>query len=348
MNINGRLFISRNSPQDLFLEVSGATQVYIETLEDKVQYPLSYDSALKLWTGKLVFDTLGDKTLEEFAYNSRESTSRLINPVTVFEQSTIIDKDSRLPIDNVKISIYEKNPLNKQFHLWDSANYGISNPFNVSFGSYSLILPPGEFYLFTDKDGYLSSYSYVSILNRHSFVVSQIELQKSQINIFANLAYYLNQSSANFELIPQFVDVTPQKAVFLDISKLNIQVDGKIENIASKLEKEKPSVLMFFNTWNTLNQQQIENFSVVADLLNNQFNFVNLTTLDPLAKGEVYAIRGEYQIQLYQIASNVFDDYDVNSMPYFLIVDKDGKVIDNFTYLYSAIDLQKKIQTFIK
>ncbi len=343
MSASGVVHFVVDEPQTFYIEAVGATEGLVRNIDTDDEYPLMYDQALKLWVGELVFTEPGVFRLEAEFGNSLETRTREINTVQVVERSGIVDASTGEPLDNVTLTVFEHDVDTGSFRKWNASAYGQTNP-RVVNGYFSVVLPEGEFYLEFRKDEYQTLNSLITEVDQRSAVTALVQMPERK-NIFQGAAsLFTTDSYNNFTL-----EVTPLPY----ISLLNIgqqapdifftTADGGQTTLYDELEPN--GTLMFvYSTWNTNAQIQNEIFTAVSEFFKGRYKFIPITTLEPEGVTSTQEARGEYGIDYYQPASSFYDDYYTISLPMFLALNADGKLVGQTVGPRSAVELIEWIE----
>jgi len=211
---------------------------------------------------------------------------------------------------------------------------------------FSVILPPGEFYLKITSSGYSSATSLITTVERQSVATAAITLVP-QGGFVSDLMSRLTSVAQSFPLIitPMPERVSPQINQIMP----NIQVQTSENQLVNLFgEETKPIVLMVYSAWNTLAQEQIDIFTKAAAKLRDLAKFIPLSTLEPvdLTTGQIK--RGDYEMNFYKPTNKFFDDYMIIGLPQFFIMGQDQKLLGVIVGSQSEESLFTKINQLIK
>ena len=337
---HGVLQITTNEPQTFYLEAKGATAANLVNLDTKTVYPLSYDANIKLWTATFSFPTAGTFRLQGQISNGSQSYTREINQIVVTDPSTI--SANNLPA-NATVTVFEQDIATGNFHLWNGSTYAHENPFPVS-GTFSLVLPKGQFYLRVAGNGYTAITSRIVSLDQQSLVSAHVSLPPSSSALAAFFTRLIKtKQSNNFDVAVTTLPEPNQLALHQAVPGITAHSNTgpNVDLIASQ---QQPLVVMVYSNWNTLAQEQVAVFSKVATAIGPSVSFVPLSTMDPDADDLSYLKRGSYDLKFYKPTDTFFDQYFVASLPQFLIINAQHQLLANVIGSQSVASLTATIQ----
>jgi len=335
-------------PQDFYLEAEGATSAVVIDNQNNQTFYLSYDPNLKLWKGKLLFDKPGLYQLEGVIKDSvGNSYNREINYVFVSDKSKIIDIEKNQPVNNAKITIYQKDEDTGNFQIWNQDSFNQMNPFQVSNkGNFSVILPSGEYYFKIEAPGYDTITSLITKIDQYSTISADIKLvpKRNIWNKFVSL-FSTSDVSNNFT-------VNPIPLVSKNLLEINNPVpditlrgnDGTSYKLYDRLI-DKPAVLFVYSSWNTLVQEELEIYTHIAEKLSDKYNFIPLSTMEPMNVNAHQVNRGEYPINFFKTDSKFYDLYFTISLPQFYVIDKNGNLLETIVGSYSEESLYNSLKS---
>ncbi|HRY60002.1 MAG TPA: Ig-like domain-containing protein [Patescibacteria group bacterium] len=361
VSANGVIQFAMGEPQTIYLEAKAATSAYIEATavpsfvntgktkissSDTQRFNLVYDEGLELWKGNISFSSNGAYSLTGFVANSLTTYSREINTAYVSSAAKVTDKSTGKPVAGAKTTVYVKNIDNDRFIIWNGSSYGQSNPSQTDEnGSINLFLPRGDYYLEIKKDGYNSATSLITTISEYSSVNTSVQMSSSG-SLIDQL--FNSDNTTNFPLI-----ITPLPEVSLlkngqDLPDIELtDSNGSGFNLFSKLDK-KTTIIMVYNSWNTLAQEQLGIFEALKKQLGDQYQYFPISTLEPTETSRSYIGRGDYGLEIYKPSKKFFDDYSIISLPNFIILDENNKFIGSIVGPYSVTELVKMINDIDK
>ena len=137
--------------------VGGATIVNILAHSGKGRpqsYSLLQDSQSGLWSGSMSFTRSGTFYLSVYAKDGAGNiTDRQLGAVQITPAGSVTDT-KRQPIKQAQVTLYYFEPSTKHWVVWDGAPYGVTNPQPVKQGSYTAMVPAGQYYLKVTAAGY--------------------------------------------------------------------------------------------------------------------------------------------------------------------------------------------------
>jgi len=333
MTATGTIQFIVGQPQTFYLEAKGATRALVRNLDTKETQPLMFDSSLKLWTGRLVFNQPGFYRLGVEIGNSLRTYTREINSVLVTEQSGILDASDGQPLDGVKLTVFQKNVETGEFIQWRGEAYGQDNPTVVN-GAFSVILPAGDYYLRLEKAGYVTLSSLITTLKASSVVSALVRLPPTG-GFLGQISQFVTPSGTGNNFTLQIAPAPETK--LLDIGKAAPDFamtasSGLKTTLLRELDKDnRPTVLFIYSTWNTEAQVQIDIYNRVVARLGAQYRFIPVATLEPSSVGAVQSGRGAYGLDFFKPADEFYQNYHLTSLPVFLAIGPDKKLLGSLT-----------------
>jgi hypothetical protein len=337
---HGVLQIAINEPQTFYLEAKGASSANLVNLDTKTVYPLTYNADLKLWTATFSFPTAGTFRLQGQISNGSQTYTREINQIVVTDPSTVTANNNPA---NATITVFEQDIATGNFHVWNGNTYAYTNPFPVT-GTFSLILPAGQFYIRVDGTGFNSVTSRIITLDQQSLVSAHIALTGSGSPIAQLIASLTRTNrSNNFDVAISQLPEPQQLALGAAVPGITAHSDTG-PNVDLVATQQKPMVIMVYGNWNTLAQQQLAIFSNVATTFGSDVNFIPLSTMDPDAADLAYLKRGNYNLKFYKPTDKFFDQYFISSLPQFFILNTQHQLLTSITGPQSADSLSSTIK----
>lgn len=134
--------------------IGGATSVNIKakrrgSTQVATISTLSQSADTGLWNGMLVLTDGGAYELwADSLDGAGNRTTRLIGATDVMLPGKVVDGQGKL-IAGGTVTLYYLEPASKNWVVWDGAPYGQRNPQPIIRGSYSLMVPAGQYYMET-------------------------------------------------------------------------------------------------------------------------------------------------------------------------------------------------------
>ena len=358
VSANGVIQFAVGEIQTFYLEAKNATSAYVEAtptssvalknrtrISETQRFNLTYDSNLELWKGNIFFGVNGTYKLTGYIANSLKTYSREINTVYVSSQAQVTDSSTGLPIAGATATVYIKNIDNNSFIIWNGSAYGQPNPSQTNEkGELTFFLPRGEYYLKIEKDGYNSVTSLITTVNEYSSIEAKVAM--SRASSFIN-QLFSNVGVANFPLIVTPVPETSLLKNGQSVPDITLtKSDGSSFSLFSNLAS-KPTIIMVYNSWNTLSQEQLGIFVTLKNQLGDQYQYYPISTLEPTQTSSSYISRGDYGLEVFSPNEKFFNDYSIISLPHFIILNENNKFIGDIVGPYSAGELEKMINGII-
>jgi hypothetical protein len=318
-----------DEPHQFYLEAIGARRADVVNLDTGEEYELTYDRALKLWTGMLVFDEEGQFRLQGSISNEFGSYRREINSVSVIEPASIRDAETAERIEEAIVTVMEADPATGLFREWNGVPYGQENPFIAEDGRFGLILPQGEFYLRVSVPGYDDISSVITTIERQSRVTADIQMERQTLFDYVVSFFLRDASSNNFPL--RIVPLEPHYLLEVGEPTEDItleRLDGEPVQLRSLMRTGVPTVIYAYSNWNTLAQEQMRIYEGVVEDLGRNYILVPITTMEPLTHTDKFLGRGDYRIVHYRPTDIYHHNYFSISLPQFFLLDGDGNLVD--------------------
>lgn len=347
---NGVISFIVDEPQRFYLEAECATEAAVINMENADVYPLEFDESLKLWTGEIIFDRSGTYRLQGYVGSFNYGYSREINKVVVHERGQITSNEGN-SLENALVTVYERDQDTTLFQDWVGDVYGVENPFKLDEdGSFSIVLPKGEFYIEVTEPDHFDATSLIVQLEDHSVVTANIELTNKG-NFLERLTRLITRDnkSNNFPLIVEPLPNHYLLELGEEVPRINVE-DEVMKNFSlfdqkNVISGEKPVVIMVYSFWNTLAEEQLIHFNQVAKDIDAEF--IAISTMEPNNINITQLFRGKYKVQFYKPTDDFYDDYKIISLPQFFVLDQNRNLLDIIVGPQSEAELTERINNSI-
>lgn len=247
-------------------------------------------------------------------------------------------------------TIYVKDPASGEFNAWNGRAFGQNNPLTVTEKKgLSVILPTGEYYVDVEAKGYDKINSLVVSVAEQSVVTADINLGRKN-TLWEKIVATLSpaDSSNNF---PLNVTPLPEQSLlpigeFLPVITA-YDSKGQEKTFLNKVY-DKPVIIYVFSTWNTKAQEQMDIFEDIYIELADKYEFIPLSTLEPIGVNQTKITRGNYSLEFYKPSDKFYDDYKIISLPQFFLANNRGELIAVITGSRSTADLIMQINEYYK
>lgn len=296
--------------------------------EEVGSFSLAKNADTGLWSGPMSFAEPGLYTLVALSIDGAgNETVKEIGVVNVLPKGRISFRGGS-DLQST-ISIYYFEPTTQQFTLWDGIAYGQENPIEVdTSGNYSIVLPPGKYYL-------AISNSQLAIRNSEIFTLDKT----TPIN--ANFDF---SELKRFELGPISFTLPEvfQPALRVDISRIGqtgliseawqemefpsfeLVADGSIYD--SFYFRGKSTVYSFLNTWLPETPEQL---GILGSLGSLNINSVVVMPQESISKVSIYKNTGGYETLVLADPDGVlFNKLGINTLPLHFLVNRSGVVME--------------------
>lgn len=252
-------------------------------------FPLNYMTQNDLWTTDLTLDKVG-----EYALTSRlidgagNQTDQSIGTIRVIESGKVFAAGQ--PVANAKVSVYYFNSTLFQFLLWEGRSYEQQNPQQtLEDGSYTLLLPPGRYYMAIEALGLRPLRSEIFSLPITTPITQAFLLEKQQGVSVRGLRipfFDLFQTQASINTTTFQNDPSPP-------SKL---VGRQFPFFEPTTINGKPTLVTVLATWAPQASAQIDILEQLPekDVVNLRVVMVH----DSQAAVDIFAARGAYTIPM--------------------------------------------------
>lgn len=332
--------------QTIYLEAKGASSAAVVNLNTNETFQLAWDSRLKLWTGDIFFKDAGTFQLMGVVANQNSAYSREINTVVVTQRESVIDNESGENINDVNVTVYEKDIDSTDYFQWVGAAYGLSNPFSPrEDGTYSVVLPKGTFFLEVQHPDYIDANSLIVNLTDHSIVTGEVRLTQTG-SLWERFLRLVRRdgSTNNFPLV---VEELPDTQL-LDIGETPPPItlydqDGSALSVFDDFS-EKPKIIFVYSAWNTLAEEQLHFYTDIEAEL-SEYEFIPVSTMEPPDVGITHLNRGSYEFTYYNPDDSFYDDYQIISLPQFFVLNESNELTGIIVGPHQPIDLVNQIRS---
>jgi len=251
--------------------------------------------------------------------------------------------------DQVKATVYVKEPTTGNFNVWNGLAFGQINPASIPKG-FSAILPTGEYYVTIEAPDYEKITSLIVQVASQSIVTADVTLKQPNtfwekvVRLFS-VADKTNNFSLKVTPLPQENLLKIGEAV-PEITALD--TDGKTVNLFKTLDANKPTIIFVYSTWNTEAQEQMNIYKQLKDQLAERFNLLALTTLEPDNLNQTMVTRGEYNIDLYRPLDKFYQDYYIISLPQFFVLNENRELLGIINGSRPASELMDIVSQLLK
>ncbi len=328
--------------------LGGPISVNIEaSSEDKSEtkvFTLTKAKDSELWSGVLAFSKAGTYTLLAKAVDgAANKTERVLNKVVVAPSSKITDADGK-GVKGAKVTAYYFDNESNTWSVWDSSAYSQKNPQTTNQnGEYNFFFPAGKYYLKVEAVGYHDLTTSIFEQSENQVIESTLKMEKALGITLGD--YYLK--------IPTFVIRHPKivndfhNEVENQIAEKKNLTDYDLTGVSAGSVKTvdfngKPTVLAFLSSWAPGIEDQIRELDELGK--NSDFNVEAVVLLESKEKFAAFEKIGGYNLAF--IADPLgaeLKDFNVVSLPSFLIVGRDGTITNEQTKFLSKEDLQAQL-----
>jgi hypothetical protein len=231
-------------------------------------YSLSQDSQSGLWYGSMSFTRAGTYFLSIHAKDGAGNiTDRQLGSVQVAPPGRITNTTQQ-PLKQAKLTVYYMEPSTKQWVVWDGAPYSQSNPQLVTHGSYTAMIPAGQYYLKASAVGYRTAISERFTVTRPQSINQSFRLTHTGIISFCGLTIGL-PTWANVVKVMPFAKADNKSKSALTGNSLPAfslpTLDGGSQQKVDLFGK--PTDITLLDTWSPGGVDQL---SILASLQRNQ------------------------------------------------------------------------------
>lgn len=159
-----------------FSAVGGPTQIVLRIGSETFQAHKYLYSGL--WKTSFTLDRPGIYPIVATATDGAGNVnSRSLGTVRVLEKGSIQTSSGA----RAHLTVFVKQNQQNEFVQWDGQPYGISNPLSLNDdGEYSLVLPPGQYYLHASAQGYVPVNSEIFRLEHPTAITHTFQLRSRQ------------------------------------------------------------------------------------------------------------------------------------------------------------------------
>ena len=326
-NTNGIIFGLEGLDQKITLSsIGGATS--IDLVSGKSTFSLLKNPDNGLWSGILSFTKSGvyDLTAESID-GADNKTSRKLSTVIILPNGQVTNGKS--PIKDAVISIFYKDPVTKQFVLWEASSYGQKNPqMTDENGKYILFMPSGTYYLEINAPQYKRLRTNIFTLNTSLPIDSDFKLTRKKEIVVGSFHIPLpdfSQESVDIALSSEKIfskASIKDKLIGRAIPDVDIQ-DGTTR-VATASFAGKPTVVSILNSWDP---QAFSQISILEGINKDDTNVITIFEQETSSKTSIFKKRGGYSISmLSDVDGKLIEPLFIQSLPMHVFLDRKGFV----------------------
>lgn len=324
--------------------VGGAIQ--IDLVADPFSFPLSFNSETGLWSGVLRFTTPGTYRLVAKAIDGAgNKTERLLQSMEILPSGSVYGGDSSKGIENGLISVYTLNPNTQEYVLWESEAFGQQNPQKTQAnGDYSLLLPPGSYYLEIVSQGFFVGRTPIFRLNSSTPLHTDFRLEeRKMLSLFGTSFYW----PTNYKTILPVTIYTPTGEGILDKDQLIgkelpfFTLPADSGQLYSSDLLGKPTIVSFLTSWSPLASEQL---TVLNSLPQQKIRVVGVFLQETQSQVALFAKRGAYILDVWvDEDGDLIEKFNLHTVPTHLFLDSRGVVSDVYVGYLHAGELLKRL-----
>ena len=256
-------------------------------------FPLTKNPSTGLWSTTFSFDSPGEFSPEISSLDGAgNSTSKSLAPFAIISPGRVTGPQKST------LTIYVKQPSTARFIPWSATPYDQVNPQQLSSDLYSLLLPPGTYYLKAKSDGYVSQKTTIFTLTETTPIPPAFDLKTAKM---LNLIFFKFplpfQSSPLVTVTPTIETDQPSpnsKLIGTELPSFELTSSDVIYTNLSL--RGKPTLLVFLNTWtpNTASQLARLNQAIV----DQQLQVLVIFPHESAESIAVFKSRGGYKLNL--------------------------------------------------
>jgi peroxiredoxin len=319
--------------------VGGPTRISLEatttltTKKDTKQYAQDFSLTLSpdtgLWSGILSFNQPGVYTLTVRATDGAgNKTTRVLNAVYVSSPGHTFDQTTHKPLAST-VTVYYLEPESQTWVVWDGQAFGQSNPQKTDqrtgkTGTFSMLLPPGKYYLKAQAPGYQTLVGSIFTVAHPTPLAADLNL--SPVHGLKFGKRYLSLPSLSVQHTSLSRDVSKNVNLSNLIGKQApdfslSDTTGATVNSVDLLGA--PTLLSFESTWSPTTAEQLAALSKLQ--ANHNLNVIPVAVQEQTGIVEAYtAMSGVNLRWLVDPDSTLSASYTVQSLPLHYFIDRTG------------------------
>lgn len=329
---NGAIYGLAGLDQKITLSAIGGA-VSIDLISGKSTFSLIKNPDNGLWSGILSFANSGVYQLQAVSIDGADNkTVRKLSSVIILPNGHVTNGKSA--IKDALISIFVKDPVTKQFVLWDGAAFGQKSPQKTdASGNYKLFMPAGTYYLDIAAKGYKRVKTNIFTLEKSVPIDSDFVMKERRYISIGEVKIPLpdiSQESATVELSSEKViaaATTKNSLVGKAFPDINLKKDDEL--ISASSFAGKPTVVSLLNSWDPNAFPQI---SILEDSASDGVNIVTIFEQESASKTSIFKKKGGYNItMLSDFDGELVEPLSVQNLPIHVFLDRKG-VIKSIKY----------------
>jgi hypothetical protein len=331
---NGVMTGMANVSQKITLSaIGGPIKVDIDILKNSTNQIVGSFSLRRninngLWTGEINYPEPGLFTMSARAIDgANHFDAKNLGLVKVLPLGLITDVQKH-PLPDAFLEVFVFDPDIGSYILWDGTGFGEFNPQKSGLqGEYTLLLPPGSYYLRVKLSGFVTSQSDIFKISETQPVNPEIILKKSSGNHIGSILLPVLPWDVNtFAVTKENSGNLAKTTVNNNISFPHVVLDGVTGKLSLENILGKPLILVLLNSWSpdTAGELKvIEKFKA-----KNPDNYIGVIFPgETISRVTVFAGRGGYTVPFFADPDNeVAQIFGYITTPTFYFMDKNSVV----------------------
>jgi len=352
---NGTVPIVSGADTTLVMSMKGGvTKAEVKTGLDV--FKLSPKVGTNIWTGEIKFNSKGEKQLAISAVDgANNKTDRIFNTLAVEDSGIVEDKKTKQAVENAKVSVYYFETVSRQWILWEAKSYGQVNPqITGKNGNYSLMAPPGKYYLEIDAPGFNSLQSEIITVDQTSSLNYKLLLtSKPKIEFVLPVLGKIVLTIPSFlppeTFAVQKVSPKPETKVAEEFKPGTPAPDFSLPNLENKQVnlagfRGKKLLLTFIAPWSSPSLEQAPFLSKASLNLSKNQAMLVISLQESTATTQTLMKKGNYKFPVVaDTDGKTSAEYKVTILPYHVFIDATGKIQETFTGVLTDEELIKKL-----
>lgn len=299
--------------------VGGATQIALNINEET--YQMTKLKLSNLWSSDLKFVSPGKYPLVADAVDGAERKTNLkLTEFIVLEQGRILHNGSTL--QGAEVKVFVRDNITNKFVLWDGKQYLQDNPIkSQKDGSYSLILPPGNYFIQVDSPNFKTLQTPIFKLLETTPINSNFNLEKANSLSLGFLNLYIPDFSQTTQALQNNLPAILESPVKFDLYQ---------KNKADILKKVvgKKSLISVINSWHPKLNNELQ--SLEQQSKDQSLNVLVILPLESTSAAQVLKSRANFDFEIIADPKGVVTNgLPLSSLPLHINLDKSGKVVGN-------------------
>ncbi len=304
-----------------FSAVGGPTE--IKLVANDISFAATRNIENGFWSATLDFPTPGIYKINAHAIDGAgNNIQQELSVINVLPNGNIKSMNGRT-INDSRISVYYFDNDLQRFNLWNGDGYGQENPQDAPQGKYSLMLPPGTYYIQINSSFYRTLKTNIFTIKNTSIVNSNFELEEKRAFVLGPITFPLPDFRQTFVSL----ELGKERQEYFDNSLLNKEFPYfKFNDFEGTNLRGKPTVITLLSIWHPQGSAQL---SILNELIQKDtINSLIIFSQNTISSANIFVKRGGYDIKYVTDPDGVLvGPLKLTNIPTHFFIDRKGVIV---------------------